>query len=226
MGETVIAGIGQGYTLVTPMQLAQATAILANKGVAMRPRLVNAVTNAKSGATSLTQTIINEKIPLNDNNLEIVRLGMIDVTLPGGTAASVGANAGYSIAAKTGTAQVVGIKQNEKYNANAIDERHRDHALFIAYAPAEDPKIALAVIVENGGHGGSAAGPIARKVMDYYLLGKLPVVETPIDASKPIVKPSAAAVPIKPSTSANSNAVTGNPASAPVVNAPEEEHYD
>jgi penicillin-binding protein 2 len=235
MGETVIAGIGQGYTLVTPMQLAQATSILANKGVAMRPRLVNAVTDAKSGATSLTQAVINEKIPLNESNLEIVRLGMIDVTLPGGTAASVGANAGYSIAAKTGTAQVVGIKQNEKYNANAIDERHRDHALFIAYAPAEDPKIALAVIVENGGHGGSAAGPIARKVMDYYLLGKLPVPD--IDASNPNAVPNSSALavaPVKPNA-ANPNAIMPNNAAKPtkpilnapaVVNAPEEEHYD
>jgi penicillin-binding protein 2 len=109
---------------------------------------------------------------------------MMDVTLPGGTAASVGANAGYAIAAKTGTAQVIGIKQNEKYNEQGINERHRDHALFIAYAPAEDPKIALAVIVENGGHGGSAAGPIARKVMDYYLLGKLPTTETVKDDKK------------------------------------------
>jgi penicillin-binding protein 2 len=104
---------------------------------------------------------------------------MMDVTRPGGTAASVGAGAPYAIAAKTGTAQVVGIKQGEKYNANNIDERHRDHALFIAYAPAEDPKIALAVIVENGGHGGSAAGPIARQVMDYHLLGKLPSAPVP-----------------------------------------------
>ena len=214
MGETVIAGIGQGYTLVTPMQLAQATAILANKGVAMRPRLVNAITDAKTGATSLTQAVVNEKIPLDEKNLELVRLGMVDVTLPGGTAASVGANAGYSIAAKTGTAQVVGIKQNEKYNANAIDERHRDHALFIAYAPAEEPKIALAVIVENGGHGGSAAGPIARKVMDYYLLGKLPTVEAPLVAA------TDAAKPVKP--------VENKPAPLvkPIENAPEDEHYD
>ena len=130
---------------------------------------------------------------------------MIDVTLPGGTAASVGANAGYSIAAKTGTAQVIGIKQNEKYNERLVNERHRDHALFVAYAPAESPTIALAVIVENGGHGGSAAGPIARKVMDYYLLGKLPAVETP----------NTATTAVKP------NAVVGN-----VINAPEEEHYD
>jgi penicillin-binding protein 2 len=140
---------------------------------------VSAIADPKTGIAKVTQPIISDKITLNENNLEIVRLGMIDVTLPGGTAASVGANAGYNVAAKTGTAQVIGIKQNEKYNADLINERHRDHALFIAYAPAEDPKIALAVIVENGGHGGSAAGPIARKVMDYYLLGKVPAKETP-----------------------------------------------
>jgi penicillin-binding protein 2 len=183
MGETVIVGIGQGYTLVTPMQLAQATAILANKGVAMRPRLVAAITDPKTNISNATQAIISDKITLDEANLEIVKLGMVDVTLPGGTAASVGANASYSIAAKTGTAQVIGIKQNEKYNEKNINERHRDHALFIAYAPADDPKIALAVIVENGGHGGSAAGPIARKVMDYYLLGKLPIIE-PIKDNK------------------------------------------
>ena len=207
MGETVIVGIGQGYTLATPMQLAQATAILANKGVAMRPRLVAAITDAKTGISQATQTVISDKIPLDEANLEIVKLGMIDVTLPGGTAVSVGANAGYSIAAKTGTAQVIGMKQNEKYNANLIAERHRDHALFIAYAPADDPKIALAVIVENGGHGGSAAGPIARKVMDYYLLGKLPEVELPQEIV--VVKPNESLAPVDPS-----------------INAPVEEHYD
>jgi penicillin-binding protein 2 len=105
---------------------------------------------------------------------------MIDVTKPGGTAASMGADSFYTIAAKTGTAQVIGIKQNEKYDESKVNERHRDHALFIAYAPAEDPKIALAIIVENGGHGGSAAGPIARKVMDYYLLGKTPAPTIPV----------------------------------------------
>ncbi len=177
-GETVIVGIGQGYTLVTPLQLAQATAILANNGVAMRPHLVTEIQNARSGQSQMVPHKILDRVQLNPDNVEIVKRGMVDVTMPGGTAASVGANAGYSIAAKTGTAQVIGIKQNEKYNESAINERHRDHALFIAYAPADDPTIALAVIVENGGHGGSAAGPIARKVMDYYLLGKLPVEET------------------------------------------------
>jgi penicillin-binding protein 2 len=178
-GETVIVGIGQGYTLVTPLQLAHATATLANNGVAIQPRLVTQIQNALTGERQTIAPIVKDKIELNPINVDIVKRGMIDVTLPGGTAASVGANAGYSIAAKTGTAQVIGIKQNEKYNENAINPRHLDHALFIAYAPAEDPTIAIAIIVENGKHGGSTAGPIARKMMDYYLLGKMPVTEAP-----------------------------------------------
>jgi len=212
IGETVIVGIGQGYTLVTPMQLAQATAILANKGIAMRPHLVSSITDTQTGKMTTTEPIKYDSIVAKESNLEIVRLGMIDVTLPGGTAASVGANSGYNIAAKTGTAQVIGIKQNEKYNANLIDERHRDHALFIAYAPAENPTIALAVIVENGGHGGSIAGPIARKVMDYYLLGKTPAIEIPKDAEN----------------KANpTSAVSGDAeANAPLTNAPEDLLHD
>ncbi|MDD2933815.1 MAG: penicillin-binding protein 2 [Methylotenera sp.] len=205
-GETVIVGIGQGYTLVTPLQLAQATAILANNGVAMKPHLVAQIQNSLTGKRHILPTVVQDTITLNPDNMDIVRRGMVDVTLPGGTAASIGANAGYSIAAKTGTAQVIGIRQNEKYNEHTINERHRDHALFIAFAPAEDPQIALAVIVENGGHGGSAAGPIARKVMDYYLLGKLPIAE----AAKIDVK-----IPIN---------ATGNATTPPPV--PEEELYD
>ena len=191
MGETVIVGIGQGYTLATPMQLAQATAVLANKGKAIRPHVVNGFTNPKTGEMTPLKLAYNNQIALQESNLQIVKEGMMAVTMPGGTAAAVGAHAGYLIAAKTGTAQVVGIKQNEKYNEKNINERHRDHALFVAYAPAEDPQIALAVIVENGGHGGSAAGPIARKVMDYYLLGKLPIDETL--AKKPVTENTPAA---------------------------------
>lgn len=189
-GETVIVGIGQGYTLVTPMQLAQATAALANNGIAMKPHLVSSIQKHNGAETHLMPITKLDEIALDTGNIEIVRAGMTAVTQPGGTAASVGAGSSYSIAAKTGTAQVVGIKQGAKYNAGSIDERHRDHALFIAYAPADDPKIAVAVIVENGGHGGSAAGPIARKVMDYYLLGKTPITP-PQDASK---KPEASIV--------------------------------
>lgn len=183
-GETVITGIGQGYTLVTPLQLAYATAMLANNGVAIKPHLVASMQQSGNGVTTPLPIETMDRVPLKSGHMDLVRIGMIGVTQPGGTAASIGAGATYSIAAKTGTAQVVGIKQGEKYNANAIDERHRDHALFIAYAPAEAPRIALSVIVENGGHGGSAAGPIARQVMDYYLLGKIP---------PPPVEPDAAA---------------------------------
>jgi len=193
-GETVIVGIGQGYTLVTPLQLAQATATLANSGVAMKPHLVAKIQKTITNETQTVPLVVQDRIPLKPENIAIVKRGMIDVTLPGGTAAAVGANAPYSIAAKTGTAQVIGIKQNAKYNASSIDERHRDHALFIAYAPADDPTIALAVIVENGGHGGSAAGPIARKVMDYYLLGKVPADEPSNDEKKSSVKPPANAL--------------------------------
>lgn len=182
MGETVIVGIGQGYTLATPLQLAYATAVLANKGKAMRPHLVKTISNVKTGDTLPVMPILNNAVELEQSNFEIVEQGMVDVTLPGGTAARVGANAGYSIAAKTGTAQVIGIKQNERYDEDKINERHRDHALFIAYAPTENPQIAVAAIVENGGHGGSAAGPIVRKVMDYHLLGKTP--EAPPTSNK------------------------------------------
>ncbi|MDZ4212316.1 MAG: penicillin-binding transpeptidase domain-containing protein, partial [Methylotenera sp.] len=185
-GETVIVGIGQGYTLTTPMQLAYATATLANNGIAMKPHLVTQIQKAITNENLAIPFVVQDRVSIKPENIDIIKRGMVDVTLPGGTAASVGANAGYSIAAKTGTAQVIGIKQNAKYNASAIDERHRDHALFVAYAPADDPTIALVVIVENGGHGGSAAGPIARKVMDYYLLGKLPIPEsTKADNKKP-----------------------------------------
>ncbi len=186
-GETLITGIGQGYTLVTPMQLAQATAILANNGVAMRPHLVAAIKENGTGTQRPTPIETIDRVELNPQHVELVKQGMMDVTLPGGTAASIGAGAPYAIAAKTGTAQVVGIKQGEKYNERTINERHRDHALFIAYAPAEAPRIALAVIVENGGHGGSAAGPIARQVMDYYLLGKSPEVPAePVPPDVPV----------------------------------------
>lgn len=188
-GETVIVGIGQGYTLVTPMQLAQATAILANNGVGMRPHLVTSIQEAGSGISRPVPLVNTDKIALKAENIELVKQGMIDVTLPGGTAASIGAGSPYAIAAKTGTAQVIGVKQNEKYDESKTNERHRDHALFIAYAPADDPKIAVAVIVENGSHGGSTAGPIARKVMDYYLLGKVPVPPAPIT---PTAAPGAA----------------------------------
>lgn len=174
VGDTVSIGIGQGYNSATPLQLAVATATLANNGSEMRPQLVKQIENSKTGVITPHAPEVLSRLPIKPENLEIVRQAMIDVTRPGGTASQANAHAPYSIAGKTGTAQVVGMKQGEKYVASRVAERHRDHALFIAYAPAEDPKIAVAVLVENGGHGGSTAAPIARAVFDYYLLGKLP----------------------------------------------------
>ena len=175
VGDTVSVGIGQGYNLATPLQLAVATATLANQGNQMQPQLVRQIQNAKSGViTPLTPNTIS-KLPIKPDNLALIVNAMVDVARPGGTAARAAAGAPYTIAGKTGTAQVVAIKQGEKYVESRVAERHRDHALFIAYAPADNPKIALAILVENGGHGGSTAAPIARALFDYYLLGKLPV---------------------------------------------------
>lgn len=175
VGDTVSVGIGQGYYLATPLQLAVATATLANQGTQMRPQLVRQIQDAKSGGVTPRAPQTESTLPIKPENLELVRNAMIDVTRPGGTAGRAAAGATYSLAGKTGTAQVVAIKQGEKYVESRVAERHRDHALFIAYAPAENPTIALAILVENGGHGGSTAAPIARAMFDYYLLGKLPV---------------------------------------------------
>jgi len=173
-GDTISVGIGQGYNLTTPLQLAFATAILASNGAAFRPHLVKQVMDRKTGAVRDIVTQPMYMLNFNPENMLRVRNALVDVTRPGGTAARAGAGAAYTFAGKTGTSQVIGMKQGEKYVESKVNERHRDHALFIAYAPAEEPKIALAVLVENGGHGGSAAAPIARLVFDYFLLGKLP----------------------------------------------------
>jgi penicillin-binding protein 2 len=185
-GDTISVGIGQGYNLATPLQLAFATAILANNGTVIRPHLVRSILDAN---TNQIQTVPAAKpvatLILKPENLELVRKAMIAVTQPGGTATRVGVGAPYLTAGKTGTAQVVAIKQNEKYVEGRVAERNRDHALFIAYAPADDPKIAMAILVENGGHGGSVAGPIARTILDYFLLGKAPPPPvTPADAEE------------------------------------------
>ena len=174
LGETVIAGIGQGYHLTTPLQLAAATAMLANGGVRVEPRLVKAVRDPATRQWVPQPVAAQRRVALDSRNLERVRQAMIDVLKPGGTASTAGAGAPYLIAGKTGTAQVVSLRQNEKYDVRRIASRNHDHALFVAFAPADAPKIALAVLVENGGHGGSTAAPIARAVFDYYLLGKPP----------------------------------------------------
>ena len=173
-GETVITGIGQGYMLATPLQLAVATMAIANNGTIYQPQLVRAWRDTLTGRITENPPKVMDKVELKPEYLQLVKEAMIDVTKPGGTAAAAGAGTPYLFAGKTGTAQVAGMKQGEKYDANRVSARLRDNALFISFAPADNPKIVIAVMVENGGHGGSTAAPIARKVADYWLLGKIP----------------------------------------------------
>jgi penicillin-binding protein 2 len=171
-GETVITGIGQGYNQMTPLQMALATATLANGGKLYRPHVVKKIRISGSGEFREFPPELVRTLPFREKDIAFIHDAMADVMKPGGTAAGAGAGAKYALAGKTGTAQVVGIKQNEKYVESRVGERFRDHAWFVGFAPVEHPKIALAVLVENGGHGGTTAAPIARQVMDYWLIGK------------------------------------------------------
>lgn len=167
-GETVSIAVGQGYNSFTLLQLAQATAVLANGGKYMTPRLVQALQNA---ATGLQQPLPNKPehvLDLKPENVNVIRRAMVE-TVKAGTARSAFANTPYQAGGKTGTAQVFSLR-GTKYRAEAIDERLRDHGVFIAFAPAEKPSIAVAVLVENAGWGGRSAAPIARKVLDYWLV--------------------------------------------------------
>ena len=172
-GETISIGIGQGYNAYTPLQLAAATAAIANGGALYRPRVVAHIDDPRSGERETVAPQLIRQIPLKPEHVAFVQDAMAGVNQEG-TGARAFAGAEYTSAGKTGTAQVIGIKQNEKYDESKIDERLRDHSLFIAFAPLESPKIALAVIVENGGFGSRAAAPIARTVLDFHLLGKRP----------------------------------------------------
>lgn len=171
-GETISIGIGQGYNNYTPIQLAQATAAIANDGVMFRPHLVKYVENPRTGEKRPVEPKPLRNIPLKREHLDLVKRAMADVNKQG-TGARAFAGAAYEVAGKTGTAQVFSLK-GEKYNASKIKEELRDHSLFIAFAPVDQPRIALAVLVENGGFGSQAAAPIARQVLDYYLTGRLP----------------------------------------------------
>jgi penicillin-binding protein 2 len=174
-GDTISVSNGSGYNSYTPLQIAHAVANLANDGVVMKPHLVKIIEDPTTKERKLTVPTESYRIPLKQENIDIIKAAMVGVTSePGGTAYTVFANAGYTLGGKTGTAQVVGIKKNEKYNANKIAERLRDNALFTAFAPADKPRIVLAMVVENGGWGGGVAAPIAKKVLDYFMLGKRP----------------------------------------------------
>ena len=196
-GETISLGIGQGYNSFTMLQLAQAVATVANNGVKHKPQLVIATQDA----TTRIRTPLPPEPPVDlgykPENVAVIRDAMVGVT-QGGTGTRVFAGAGYVSGGKTGTAQAVSLGKNQKYNASAMEEHQRDHSLYVAFAPAADPKIALAVIVENAGFGSASAAPIARRAFDYWLMGQYPSEEDLAAVSKgqataPIGKPRVAA---------------------------------
>ena len=172
-GETISLGIGQGYNNFTMLQLAQATAILANNGIKHKPQLVIATQDATTRLKTPLAADPPQDLGYKPEHVAIIRKAMVGVTQEG-TGTRVFAGAGYLSGGKTGTAQAVSIGQKDKYNASKMEEHQRDHALYIAFAPAEDPKIAIAVIVENAGFGAAHAAPIARRVFDYWLMGQYP----------------------------------------------------
>lgn len=170
-GETVIMGIGQGYFLTTPLQLANATATLASKGIHRTPQIVKFITHTSQSEGEIPPQTEPRQIPvIKQKNWDDMTFAMSQVVQGiRGTARNIRTKE-YLIAAKTGTAQVFTVKQDEEYDEETVSEKMRDHALFIAFAPIKNPQIAVAVIVEHGGHGGSVAAPIARTIMDHYLL--------------------------------------------------------
>ncbi|HEY5900127.1 MAG TPA: penicillin-binding protein 2 [Burkholderiales bacterium] len=172
-GETISIGIGQGYNSYTPIQLAQAMAVVSSGGTMYKPHLIAHIDNARSGERREIPAEILHTVALKRENVEFIKRAMAGVNKEG-TGARAFAGVTYTVGGKTGTAQVIAMKQGEKYEESKVAERHRDHSLFIAFAPVESPRIALAVIVENGGFGARAAAPLARTVLDYFMLGKVP----------------------------------------------------
>ena len=196
-GETVSLGIGQGYNSFTMLQLALAQATLANGGIRHRPHLAKAIRNSVTGAITEIAQVPGVDLGYSPKNVEIIRNAMVAVN-KGGTGTRVFAGAPYTSGGKTGTAQAISLGQNVKYNARALEEHQRDHSLYAAFAPAENPTIAIAAIVENAGFGAAHAAPIARRVFDYWLLGDYPSEEDIAavqkgQASAPIGKPRKAA---------------------------------
>ncbi len=213
-GETISLGIGQGYNSFTMLQLAQATAILANNGIKHKPRLVIGTQEAVTRVMRPVPLAPPEDLGYKPENIAVIRKALVGVA-QGGTSARVFAGAGYASGGKTGTAQAIGMAPKGKYNSASLEEHQRDHALYIALAPADDPKIALAVIVENAGWGAGSAAPIARRAFDYVLLGQYPSVE-----DMAAVKKGMAAAPLgKPRRAEDMAALlaAGSGASGPIA---------
>jgi|SRR5689334_18765192 len=183
LGDSISAGIGQGYNAFTPVQQAVAIATIANDGHTFWPHLVRTIENVKTGATRAIEPRETHAVSIKPEYLAFIKNALVGVAREG-TSARAFIGAPYVSAGKTGTAQLFTIKQGEKYHAGQVEERLRDHAWYIAYAPADHPRIALAVLVENGGFGAQAAAPVARAVFDYYLLGRAPGKEGAPDVSR------------------------------------------
>jgi penicillin-binding protein 2 len=220
-GETISLGIGQGYNAFTMLQLAQAEATLAAGGKRFKPQLVRAVENVETRSQQKLSGDALEPLPWKPEHVAVIHQALYGVTQEGTSARSF-LNAPYQSGGKTGTAQVIQIKQNEKYDASKIDERHRDHALYTAFAPLEEPRIALALVVENAGFGAGAAAPIARRVFDYVLQGQYPSEEDIVatragQSTAPLGKPRpAASVPL-PGVSVNGIAASAAASSPPAA---------
>jgi penicillin-binding protein 2 len=180
-GDTVSIGIGQGFNAYTPLQMAHAVATLANDGIVMKPHLVKIIEDSQTHQRTLTVPAESSRITLKPEDLAFIKNAMVGVNKEG-TAAPAFRGVEYISAGKTGTAQVYTVKENEKTHDTHLAEALRDHAWYIAYAPADHPRIALAVLVEHGGFGAAAAAPIARQVLDYYLLGRKPNGEKAVAA--------------------------------------------
>ena len=209
-GETVNFGIGQGYMTVTPMEQAHMVATIAARGHSFQPRLVAALKDAQTGKlTPIAPQRLRDVEGIPEHDWQIVFNGMIG-TIVRGTGHAIGVDAPYTIAGKTGTAQVFSVAQNAKYVEKDVAERLRDHSWFVAFAPVEAPRIALVVLVENGGFGAAAAAPIARKVMDAYLLRKL-APATLATPGAPTAAAPAAPNPAAPAAAATTNAQARTP---------------
>jgi penicillin-binding protein 2 len=176
-GDTISLGIGQGYNSFTPLQMATALSTLANQGTRYEPRVVRAIEDMGTRRFTPVVAPVAQRVDLNPAYWQVVHGGMMAVNQTGGTGAEAFKGALYTSAGKTGTAQVFSVGQNQTYDAKDIAHHLRDHALYVVYAPADNPVIALAMIVENAGFGGVAAAPIARKALDYHLLGLYPTDE-------------------------------------------------
>jgi penicillin-binding protein 2 len=216
-GETISLGIGQGYNNFTMLQMASATATLVSGGQRFAPRLAREIENVVTREKTHVAGQALQPLPLNPEHVALINRALYGVTQEGTSVRSF-VGAAYKTGGKTGTAQAVGIKANEKYNAARIDEYQRDHSLYIAFAPIESPTIALAIVVENAGFGSEAAAPITRRVFDYWLAGLWPndedMAATQLGKSgAPIGTPRRAADVSLPGLAASSAAAAALPAS-------------